>query len=71
MSVEVCEHGHLCRVCDVCELKAEVARLRTVCRLASDYACDIRGHTPPRSIERTMLNNLVKDLAAAGKEPTQ
>jgi hypothetical protein len=28
---EVCEHGHLARVCEVCELKAEVLRLRETC----------------------------------------
>ena len=65
-----CEHGHLARKCEVCELKAEVARLRSVCRLASDYACEIRSRTLSRTGTWMMLNNLMKDLADAGKEAT-
>lgn len=27
----ICEHGQLQRKCEVCELRAEIARLRSVC----------------------------------------
>jgi hypothetical protein len=50
------------------ELAGEIGRLRGVCRLSSDYVCDIRGHTTPRSVEWTMLNNLAKDLANEGSK---
>lgn len=31
----ICEHGHLQRKCEVCDLRAEIARLRSVCRKCS------------------------------------
>lgn len=51
------------------ELAKEIARLRRVCRDGSDYACDIRGHTQPKTVVWSMLNNFAADLADAGKEP--
>lgn len=37
MDNDQCEHGHIARKCEVCELRDEVARLRSVCgRLSNE-----------------------------------
>jgi len=73
MSVDTCEHGHLARKCEVCELKADVARLRSVCREAADELAGLRGifvskSKYPRTHEK--VTALVEMLEQAGKEAT-
>ena len=70
MSVEVCEHGHLRRVCEVCELKAEMVRLREVCDRAGTW---IRRHAileHPASSMRIESAAVIDELRRAGKEAT-
>jgi len=73
MSVDTCEHGHLARKCELCELKAEVAKLRSVCREAADEVAGLRGTFVPKSkYPRTheKVTALVVMLDEAGKEAT-
>ena len=98
MSVEVCEHGHVARKCDVCELeeraseksdliqeltqaccnknveiaklKAEVARLRSVCREAAFALTELHGQMEPGSRMRSHTMGVIADLEQAGKEAT-
>lgn len=66
----ICEHGQLERKCDVCELKAEIARLRRVCR-SSEMCIMLATSEHVTARERVqMLNCVRKDLADAGKEPS-
>lgn len=61
-AVDTCEHGHLARKCEVCELKAEVARLRSVCREAATELA--------RSSMYHVVNTVIETLEQAGKEAT-
>ena len=65
---EVCEHGHQQRKCEVCELKAEVERLRGVCRSAGDAIDKIVACGNPSEIMRTWLLLVSKDLANEGSK---
>jgi len=79
-TANTCEHGHLARKCEVCmrdgdikELRAEVARLRSVCREAADELAGLRGifvskSKYPRTHEK--VTALVEMLEQAGKEAT-
>lgn len=68
LDVDVCEHGRLVGKCEVCELKAEIARLRSVC---SNVAESIREVTSGWGIaKRNKIGPIVRDLADAGKEPS-
>ena len=61
-----CEHGHLARKCEVCELKAEVARLRSVCREAATTVRRVGYMTT--DVYSAMLVRAAKTLAEAGKD---
>jgi hypothetical protein len=67
---KVCEHGHQARKCEVCELRAEVARLRGVCRkAASQLDDDVYPLLERGGAARCLAASIACDLAAAGKEP--
>jgi len=66
----ICEHGQLQRKCEVCELKAEIARLRSVCRMASGEITKDLRNAEIDGITRKQLMLLASDLADAGKEPS-
>ena len=70
MSIDQCEHGHVRRVCDVCELKAEVTRLREVCRLAAIQLDMVTINMPPGGRALTHTLGVIADLEQAGKEAT-
>ena len=70
MSVKVCEHGHLRRVCDVCELQAEVTRLREVCRLAAIQLDMVTINMPQGGRAQAHTLGVIADLEQAGKEAT-
>lgn len=67
---DTCEHGHLRRVCEVCELKAEVARLREVCSDAAYKVLRVTVTMIPGTDKRSSLMNTADMLQATGKEPT-
>ena len=69
-SAEVCEHGHLRRACEVCELKAEVARLREVCKDAADDLWGVPDCLDSHRSTKRNIESVIATLAAAGKEPT-
>lgn len=79
-AANTCEHGHLARKCEVClrdgdikELRAEVARLRSVCREAADEVAGLRLAFVQKERLPTMykeVTQLINDLTEAGKEAT-
>lgn len=66
-TANTCEHGHLARKCEVCELKAEVARLRSVCREAGK---DVRTVSYWGIVDWDKVRSIAADLEQAGKEAT-
>ena len=66
----ICEHGHLERKCEVCELKAEIARLRSVCRDARKTALELRKRAFHDPLLWCPLMEICDALEAAGKEPS-
>lgn len=67
-NTNTCEHGHLARKCEVCELKSDVARLRSVCREAATTVRRVGYMTT--EVYSSMLVRAAKTLAEAGKEAT-
>jgi len=67
----ICEHGHLQRKCEVCDLRAEIARLRSVCREAvSKLDDDVYPLLERGGVARFLLAKITCSLADAGKEPS-
>lgn len=64
----ICEHGHLERKCEVCELKAEISRLRGVCREAASAVRRVAYMNT--DVYSALLLIESKKLADAGKEPS-
>lgn len=50
---------------------AEIARLRSVCREAARTVGDQRAFMYPQSTGYARLTSVMRDLAKAGKEPTE
>ena len=69
-SGDTCEHGHLARKCEVCELKAEVSRLRSVCRVAAGVVKASTNLIGDRKYVCGALADVGRDLEQAGKEAT-
>jgi hypothetical protein len=65
---EVCEHGHLRRKCEVCELKAEVTRLRGVCDLACDTLCMVLNVAKMNVDARGSVLKVAETLANEGSK---
>ena len=53
------------------ELAKEIARLRSVCRVASDCVGHAMGHITPSTHQWKLLDLVVRDLTAAGTEATE
>lgn len=66
----ICEHGHLERKCEVCELKAEIARLRSVCREQAEKLSAATVHMMPGGRARSHALGVICELENAGKEPS-
>jgi len=67
---DTCEHGHLSSKCEVCELKAEVARLRSVCREAAEKMANVQPYLSSYRIAYRSVCDVVFSLRDAGKEAT-
>ncbi len=63
-----CEHGHLARVCEVCELKAEVQRLREVCKRGADEIDVVLRTTRQDKSTHNQLGTLACSLANEGSK---
>ena len=65
---EVCEHGHLARKCEVCELRAEVTRLRGVCRLSAERLASVKPWLSSYRTAYESVGCLITDLKAEGSK---
>jgi hypothetical protein len=65
----VCEHGHQARKCEVCELKAELKRLRNICENASACVSKVAFHGHTSTDHHFKLIRVSNTLAEEGKKP--